>query len=63
MISAARQGRRRAARKEEPIMPEKKQWSQPQLVVLGDVKELTMAKDKHFGTSDGFLFNNVPISG
>jgi hypothetical protein len=58
-----RQDRRRAARKEESIMQEKKQWSQPQLVVLGDVKELTMAKNKHFGTSDGFLFNNVPISG
>ena len=44
-------------------MQEKKQWSQPQLVVLGDVKELTMVKSKHFGTSDGFLFNNTPISG
>ncbi|HLK51574.1 MAG TPA: hypothetical protein VKT49_25715 [Bryobacteraceae bacterium] len=44
-------------------MKEKKQWMQPQLIVLGDVKDLTLAKDKHFGTSDGFLFNNTPISG
>jgi len=41
----------------------KKQWAQPQLLVLGDVKDLTQAKNKHFGTSDGYLFNNTPISG
>ncbi len=41
----------------------KQQWTQPQLIVLGDVKELTLTKDKHFGVSDGFVFNNTPISG
>lgn len=41
----------------------KQEWSPPKLIVLGDVKELTLAKNKHFGTSDGFLFNNTPISG
>ena len=41
----------------------KKEWSLPQLVVLGDVKDLTLDKSKHFGTSDGFVFNNTPISG
>jgi hypothetical protein len=44
-------------------MQEKKQWTQPQLMTLGDVKELTLAKNKNFGVSDGFLFNNTPISG
>jgi hypothetical protein len=42
----------------------KKEWAQPQLTVLGDVKELTLAgKNKHYGVSDGFMFNNAPISG
>lgn len=41
----------------------KKQWTQPKLVVLGDVKDLTLAKVKNFGVSDGFVFNNTPISG
>lgn len=52
---------------------QKRQWTQPQLVVLGDVRELTLhrhrehdvgdPKNKHFGTSDGFVFTNTPISG
>lgn len=37
-------------------------WETPVLVVYGDVTELTL-KDKHNGTSDGFTFNGVPISG
>jgi hypothetical protein len=41
----------------------KKEWTPPQLLVLGDVKTLTLAKNKHFGVSDGFVFNNTPISG
>jgi hypothetical protein len=42
----------------------KKEWTQPQLTVLGDVETLTLAtKNKSFGVSDGFLFNNQPISG
>jgi hypothetical protein len=41
----------------------KKQWNQPQLKVLGDVESLTLAKVKNFGASDGFVFNNTPISG
>jgi hypothetical protein len=51
-------------RKEEPMRESsKKEWTQPQLILLGDVKELTLAKNKHYGVTDGFLFNNVPISG
>jgi len=41
----------------------KKEWTQPRLVVLGDVRDLTLAKTKHFGVSDGFIMNNTPISG
>jgi hypothetical protein len=37
-------------------------WETPALTVYGDVTELTL-KDKHNGTSDGFTFNGVPISG
>jgi hypothetical protein len=50
---------------------QRKQWTPPQLSVLGDVKELTLhrhkdfgdPKNKRFGTSDGFVFSNAPISG
>ena len=45
----------------EPI--KKLEWSQPQLTVLGDIETLTLAKNKNYGVSDGFLFNNQPISG
>jgi hypothetical protein len=41
----------------------KKQWNQPQLTVLGDVESLTLLKTKVIGSSDGFVFNGVPISG
>jgi len=37
-------------------------WETPILVVYGDVAVLTL-KNKHNGTSDGFTFNGVPISG
>jgi hypothetical protein len=43
--------------------PTKKQWSQPQLRVLGDVESLTLVKNKNFGPTDGFMFVNAPISG
>ncbi len=43
--------------------PTKKQWNQPQLRVLGNVESLTLIKSKNFGSSDGFMFNNTPISG
>lgn len=42
---------------------DKKQWMAPKLIVLGDAKELTLEKNKHFGHTDGFLFDNTPISG
>lgn len=38
-------------------------WETPALTVYGDVADLTLVKDKHNGTSDGFVFNGVPISG
>lgn len=38
-------------------------WTTPALTVYGDVTELTLAKEKHRGVSDGFTFNGVPISG
>jgi len=45
-------------------MTDKKQWTQPQLTVLGDVETLTLQmKDKKYGTSDGFTFLSNPISG
>lgn len=40
-----------------------KTWETPSLTVYGDVATLTLAKDKHYGVSDGFTFNGVPISG
>jgi len=41
---------------------DQKTWETPALTVYGDVVALTL-KDKHQGTSDGFTFNGVPISG
>ena len=42
----------------------RKEWSQPQLTVLGDVETLTLApKVKNFGGSDGFILENQSISG
>jgi hypothetical protein len=40
-----------------------KTWETPVLTEYGDVAQLTLAKDKHIGLSDGFTFNGVPISG
>lgn len=37
-------------------------WETPELTVYGDVTALTL-KDKRYGTSDGFTYNGVPISG
>lgn len=31
-------------------------WVQPQLVVFGDVKELTLSSNKNLGTGDSFTF-------
>jgi hypothetical protein len=42
---------------------DQKAWETPTLVVYGDVATLTLTKDKHFGKTDGFTFNGVPISG
>jgi hypothetical protein len=42
---------------------QEKNWETPVLMVYGDVAELTLAKNKHTGVSDGFTFNGVPISG
>ena len=40
------------------------EWTQPQLRVLGDIEDLTLAgKEKSFGGHDGFLFENQSISG
>jgi hypothetical protein len=42
----------------------KKQWTAPELKVLGDVETLTLqAKVKNFGGADGFIFANQSISG
>jgi hypothetical protein len=41
---------------------QKKQWTAPELTVLGDVETLTQ-KSKQFGTSDGFTFQGAGISG
>ena len=42
---------------------EQKVWIEPSLTVYGDATELTLAKNKHNGISDGLTFNGVPISG
>jgi hypothetical protein len=43
---------------------QKKEWSQPQLTVLGNVETLTLApKVKNFGGADGFILENQSISG
>jgi hypothetical protein len=41
---------------------QKREWTQPELTVLGNVETLTL-KNKVLGTTDGFVFNGVPISG
>jgi hypothetical protein len=41
---------------------DQKTWETPTLTVYGDVAELTL-KNKQLGTSDGFTFNGVAISG
>jgi hypothetical protein len=43
----------------------RKQWIQPQLQVLGDVETLTLVtgKVKNFGGADGYILENVSISG
>ncbi|HLK67787.1 MAG TPA: hypothetical protein VKU19_30355 [Bryobacteraceae bacterium] len=42
----------------------KKQWSRPQLTVLGDVETMTLQpKVKNFGGNDGFILENQGISG
>jgi len=58
-----RLNRQQVWRKEETMTTSDQQnWETPVLIVYGDVTELTL-KDKHNGTSDGFTFNGVPISG
>jgi hypothetical protein len=42
---------------------QKKEWTPPELTVLGNVETLTLVKSKQFGTSDGFIFNGIAISG
>jgi hypothetical protein len=42
---------------------DQKTWETPSLTVYGDVAALTQLKDKHYGVTDGFTFNGVPISG
>jgi hypothetical protein len=42
---------------------DQKTWETPSLTVYGDVATLTLAVNKHIGSSDGFTFNGVPISG
>jgi hypothetical protein len=36
----------------------KKQWTAPELTVLGDVETLTLQKVKSFGGNDGFVLQN-----
>jgi len=38
-------------------MTNEKTWETPELTLYGDVAELTLAKSKHTGVSDGFTFN------
>jgi hypothetical protein len=52
-----------AERRKRMTQPNKKEWSQPQLTVLGDVESLTLQKIKSFGGNDGFTLENATISG
>ena len=36
----------------------KKEWTRPQLTVLGNVESLTLQKVKTFGGNDGFILQN-----
>jgi hypothetical protein len=45
------------------MVNEQQTWETPALTVYGDVVALTLAKNKEGGSSDGFTFNGVPISG
>jgi len=38
----------------------KRQWTEPKLVVFGDVEALTLANNKNFGTGDGISFQGQP---
>lgn len=42
---------------------DQKTWETPCLTVYGDVAKLTLLINKHYGPTDGFTFNGVPISG
>jgi hypothetical protein len=45
--------------------PNRKQWTEPKVLVFGDVEALTLAGNKNFGTGDTFTFQNqaTKISG
>ena len=37
---------------------EKQAWAEPKLIVFGAVDQLTLARNKDFGTGDAFTFQN-----
>jgi hypothetical protein len=39
----------------------KKMWTEPRLIVHGDVERLTQQVFKQFGPTDGFSFQGSPI--
>ena len=38
------------------LSEQKKMWTEPKLVVYGDVERITQDQDKVYGVSDGFTF-------
>jgi len=38
----------------------KRQWTEPKVVVFGDVESLTLANNKTFGTGDSITFQGQP---
>jgi hypothetical protein len=46
----------------EPLNVVKKAWTEPRLVVHGDVTQITQQQNKGYGESDGFMFLGVPIT-
>jgi hypothetical protein len=38
---------------------QQKQWSEPKVLVFGDVEALTLANNKNFGIGDSFTFQSA----
>jgi hypothetical protein len=46
----------------EKVSTQKRQYTTPMLTVHGTLEEVTKQQNKGFGSSDGYLFQGVPIT-